>query len=405
VESKRVSTYQYYEFLALDRPLTAAEQAKVRETSTRARISATGFVNEYHYGDYSGDTRRILSRYYDAHLYYANWGSRQVMLKLPSKLVDMKVCEQYWADPGCTISRGKGSVVFDFCPSFEDGGEWEEVWDSGDLGVSLARIAGVRGEIATGDLRGLYLAWLAAYGRWEVDEESFPPEDEDRLEPPVPAGLGRLTGPQRALADFLRVDRDLLAVAAASSPERSGATAGDVEAAIRGLSEKDRIGLLARVAAGEGEPVRMELARLATLDGSGAACDPERLRTVGELLDAAAEHREQRLDRERLAAAAEADARAAEEAARERIERDRRLREVARDPEAAWERVDQLVATSRPVEYDEAAQLLDDLWALAQRDGHRESVRPRLVELRTRYARRPAFQRRLDERAIPAADR
>ncbi|MCH7231075.1 hypothetical protein L0U85_09450 [Glycomyces sp. L485] len=398
-----MSTYQYYEFLAVDRPLTAEEQAEVRKTSTRAKISATGFVNEYHYGDFSGDPRRLLSRYYDAHLYFANWGSRQVMVKLPSRLVDMKLCEQYFADPGCSISRGKGTVVFDFSPGFEDGGEWEDVWDEGDLGVALTVIARVRNEIATGDLRGLYLAWLAAYGRWEVDEAAFPPEDEDRLEPPVPAGLGRLTGPQRALADFLRLDRDLLAVAAGNSPERTGSTGQDAEEAIRSLSESDKDNLLARVAAGEGEAVRMELARLAAGERSGAVSDPDRLRTVGELLDAAAEHREQRLKRERFIAAAEADAHAAEEAKRARIERDRRFRALARDPEAAWERVGQLVEVGRSGEYDEAAQIVEDLWTLAQRDGHQDAVLPRLVELRARYARRPAFQRRLDERAIPTA--
>ena len=36
-----MSEYQYYEFLAVDRPLTAAEQAEVRQLSTRARITAT----------------------------------------------------------------------------------------------------------------------------------------------------------------------------------------------------------------------------------------------------------------------------------------------------------------------------------------------------------------------------
>ncbi|THV42157.1 hypothetical protein [Glycomyces buryatensis] len=399
-----MSAYQYYEFLAIDRPLTEAEQAEVRETSTRARINATSFVNEYHYGDYSGDTRRILSRYYDAHLYFAEWGSRQVMLKLPTRLVDLQRCEQYWANPGCTISRGKGTVVFDFSPDFEDDGEWEDVWDEGDLGVSLASIAGVRSEIAVGDLRGLYLAWLAAYGRWEIAEEAFPPDDEDRLEPPVPAGLGRLTFPQRALVDFLRIDRDLLAVAARTSTALADAAWPGVDEAIRRLSESDKDGLLSRVAAGEGAAVRLELARLAAGDRSNAVDDPEKRRTVGELLDAAAEHREQRLQRERLAAAAAADARAAAEAKRERTERDRRLREVARDPETAWERVGQLVEVGRSGEYDEAAHIVEDLWTLAMRDGHQDAVRGRLVELRSRYARRPAFQRRLDERDIPAAN-
>jgi hypothetical protein len=63
-----------------------------------------------------------------------------------------------------------------------------------------------------------------------------------------------------------------------------------------------------------------------------------------------------------------------------------------------------LVEVGRSGEYDEAAQLAEDLWTLARRDGHEDAVRPRLVELRTRYARRSAFQRRLNERAVPTRD-
>jgi hypothetical protein len=50
-----MSEYQYYEFLAIDRPLDPAEQAQVRSLSTRARITGTSFVNEYHWGDFRGD--------------------------------------------------------------------------------------------------------------------------------------------------------------------------------------------------------------------------------------------------------------------------------------------------------------------------------------------------------------
>jgi hypothetical protein len=70
-----VSEYQYYEFLAIDHPLNAAEQAQVRSLSTRAGIIATSFVNEYHWGDFRGDPGRLMERYYDAHLYVANWGT------------------------------------------------------------------------------------------------------------------------------------------------------------------------------------------------------------------------------------------------------------------------------------------------------------------------------------------
>jgi hypothetical protein len=41
-----MSEYQYYEFLAVDRPLDERQQAEVRALSTRARITATSFTNE-----------------------------------------------------------------------------------------------------------------------------------------------------------------------------------------------------------------------------------------------------------------------------------------------------------------------------------------------------------------------
>ena len=56
-----MSEYQYYEFLAIDRPLDDGEQAAVRALSTRAMISATSFVNEYHWGEFKGDPRELWS--------------------------------------------------------------------------------------------------------------------------------------------------------------------------------------------------------------------------------------------------------------------------------------------------------------------------------------------------------
>jgi hypothetical protein len=52
-----VSEYQYYEFLALDRPLTDKQRAELRKLSSRAEITATRFVNEYSYGDFAAAPR------------------------------------------------------------------------------------------------------------------------------------------------------------------------------------------------------------------------------------------------------------------------------------------------------------------------------------------------------------
>ena len=111
------------------------------------------------------------------------------------------------------------------------------------------------------------------------------------LEPPVPAGLGSLTAPQRALADFLRLDADLLKVAAEGSPPLARMK-GDPRRLASGIkdlptSEKDE--LLHRVAEGHGVQVQTEL--LHRFGGVPGTSESSTRRSVADLLDAAAEAR------------------------------------------------------------------------------------------------------------------
>ncbi|WP_051816748.1 hypothetical protein [Kitasatospora sp. NRRL B-11411] len=206
-----MSEYQYYEFLAIDRPLTSDEQEQLRALSTRARITATSFTNEYQWGDFRGDPRRMVEQYYDAHLYLTNWGTHQVILRVPKGQFTLRALEPYCFDECVEAWTTQTHLVLDL-RSEDEGGDWEEGAED-----SLAAIAGVRAELASGDHRALYLAWLSAVGAWALQDDD---EEAHRevVEPPVPAGLDRLTAPQRALADFLRVDADLLAVAAEAGP-------------------------------------------------------------------------------------------------------------------------------------------------------------------------------------------
>jgi hypothetical protein len=277
--------YQYYEFLAVDRPLTAAEQDEVREFSGSAKITATGFSNEYYWGDFRGDPEHLMRRYYDAHQHLTSWGTHRVMLRLPRALLDPETAGRYCVDDRVSVSVTDEHVIIDMLSEDEEGDE-----DGED---SLPAIVGVRAELAAGDLRPLYLAWLSAYGAWERDEEAFGEEDEDELEPPVPAGLRSLTAAQRALAGFLRLDADLLEVAAEASPPglANQEDVGALAARIAGLpvSEKDR--LLLMVAQDQGARVKMEL--LQGLGGNPAnGCGSGDRRTVGALLDAAAMRRQ-----------------------------------------------------------------------------------------------------------------
>lgn len=387
-----MSEYQYYEFLAIDRPLDDAEQAEVRSLSTRARITATSFVNEYHWGDFKGDPNRLMERYYDAHLYVANWGTHRVMLRLPCDLLDPDVVEEYCVDDQASAWITDEFIVLDF--SQDHAGEFDFDYDAEAL---LSAIVGVRAELAAGDLRPLYLAWLAAYGAWERDEDVFDRDADDDLEPPVPPGLGTITAAQRALADFLRLDHDLLTIAAQTSPplEEIADDPSDLADWVAHLpvAEKDR--LLRRVVQGEAARVRMEMLRRFHGDTAPTIPVPAR-RSVADLLDDAARRR---ADRERRLAAQRAGDEARREQARA-LARERRLDELASEEDAAWSRVEALIATRKPAEYDAAVTLLTDLQALAEREDRYDTFTLRTIALRQAHARKPSLIERLNRASI-----
>ena len=85
-----MSEYQYFEFQAVDRPLNKKEMAVLRAYSTRARITPTSFVNDYSWGDFKGDADAWMDKYFDAFLYFANWGTHILKLRLPEKLLNAR---------------------------------------------------------------------------------------------------------------------------------------------------------------------------------------------------------------------------------------------------------------------------------------------------------------------------
>ncbi|OIV38120.1 hypothetical protein BIV57_07295 [Mangrovactinospora gilvigrisea] len=389
-----MSEYQYYEFLAIDHPLSARQQSEVRALSTRARITATSFTNEYQWGDFKGDPPTLMRRYYDAHLYFANWGTRRVMLRLPRAVLDPTQVELFCVDPYFSAQATKDHVILDFLSEDESG---EVEWWEDDTQPSLAAVTGVRSELAAGDLRPLYLAWLAAYGAWERDEDAFDYATEGDEEPPVPVGLGQLTAPQRALADFLRLDESLLAAAAQASPPLAPARRDSRRTAdaITHLPAADKDALLLDLAEGRGVQAQMALMRQLSegrAAGSGVEAASRPRRTVAALLDAATEIRSADRFREQ-AARAEHEARLVREREQQRQER---LAALALDPGAAWDTVESLIETRRQANYDAAVALLVDLKALAERDGHVHDFASDFDELRELHQRKSSLMDRFN---------
>ncbi len=194
--------YQWYEFVALDRSLTSKEMADLRAISSRAEITPTRFWNEYQWGDLKADPAKLVQRYFDAHMYFANWSTHRLMLRVSAKRVDAKALRAYFVGGMVSAKVAGDHVILDL--QSED-----EPDDNEESPGSLGALVALRTELMPGDLRVAYLAWLLAVQADEVTGKD--------MEPPVPRGLSRLTAAQAALVEFLRIDDDLLAAAATAS--------------------------------------------------------------------------------------------------------------------------------------------------------------------------------------------
>lgn len=175
-----MSEYQFYEFLAIDRPLNDRQQAELRSLSTRADITATSFVNEYHWGNFRGDPRKLMERYFDAFLYITNWGTHQLALRLPERLLDLDTAQRYCFTASASAGQHGDHVIIDLCFSTDEGLDWDHTDET-----RLGTLTPLRTDLAAGDHRALYLGWLLA-AQTELDE--------DEQEPPVPPGMSELTG-------------------------------------------------------------------------------------------------------------------------------------------------------------------------------------------------------------------
>jgi hypothetical protein len=211
----------------------------------------------------------------------------------------------------------------------------------------------------------------------------------------VPAGLGDLSASLRAIADFLEIDKDLIAVAAETSPPLEEPANDGLAEWITALPAAEKDTLLTMVADGEGVQVlllrRFRGSDTGTTGRSGSVRTASGLRAAAESRVAERKKAEEQPRREEQARKAAAKAAAYA----------RRLDELAAEGEAPWKQVDEMIATKKTSEYDQAVALLRDLRALARRQGGESALAKRVLDLRAQYPGRPGLQDRFDKAGLP----
>lgn len=271
------------------------------------------------------------------------------------------------------MREGKGNTIVTF-NSEEEEEEWPDESDA------LSALIPIRTQLARGDLRSLYIGWLRGAQTGELGDEA--------IEPPVPPGLGELDGSLARLADFLRVDTDLLEVAAAASPPMAShrLTRKAIRKWVAGRPSAEKDDYLERLLVGEEPALAAELQHLIANPNAAVAASAQ-ARTVEVLLRAAQDAGDER--RRAAAVRAEIERKRREEEAA--LARSKYLEYLARRGPAVWSEIDELIATKQPASYDRAVGLLVDLRNVAAVHGGESNFPGRLEGLRTEHARKPSF--------------
>ena len=379
-----MSEYQYYEFQAIDRHLTDTEMSKLRAFSTRADITSSSFVNEYAWGSFKGDEDQWMEKYFDGFLYYANWGTHILKLRLPSELLDLKTAQIYCKGDNVSARLSNDKIILDFVSASEYGDEWEEDF-------RLSSFLSLRTDLSRGDLRCLYLAWLSCLQDGDYDEEE--------LEPSVPPGLAQLNPALNNLAEFLRIDSDLIDAASKTSLSLEEITPNpnDLRTWLSTLPPEEKenllVGILESSINGDQAPTMQLVHRFNKMWQSQQTCKigkRSKPRTVAELLKEAENTTQQR---QRI----QAKKTAAEKAERQRLDRlarEKRLNEITGCESILWNQIESLASEMKAASYDKAIELLIDLRDLVARGDRREFL-SKFDALKQRHSSKSSFIRRL----------
>ena len=382
-----VSEYQYYEFQAVDRPLEEADREALGRLSSGADITSKKFTNVYNWGDFHGNPRKLMKRWFDLHLYLANWGTRRMMIRLPKRLIDpprlngfvreLEEVELFEAGENLVVDIRFDSEESGYCYSNEEGEGW------------LDSLAPLRNDVLAGDLRLFYMLWLTAVERRILT---------DHREEPLP-GIGPLSAPLQAFGKFFGVDGDLMR-AAAESPDNSdgeGSFADVSRKAIASIPEDEKTALLLRLVNGDAHIAAEIRSKIRVVWEAMEGRSQVRRRTVAEIRERGLAIREERRverarqkEAERLRKAQEA-----ERAQRVRLDSIRR-----RGGAQVWDEVEREIEYKRADSYDRAVVLLSDLRTLAQETGAVDSFAKRVESIRERHRTKRRFIERLEKYRI-----
>jgi hypothetical protein len=317
-----------------------------------------------------------MKRYFDAHLYDSNLGSRVFCLRFPLDCLDEKQILPYLVEGALELTKTDTHLILSFILHTE-GDDYEEV----DSETILAELLPIRTALMEGDYRALYLQWLSAVAYELVDD--------DATEPPVPAGLPVANVALETLMEFFHLDPDLVIAAAAHSTEMPASPHRiDFEKWLDSISSNEKQAWLAQFLAGDSPALRRSCL-MRFKEKSPSTSRPDRaFRTAAQLRSRATQLQEERIEKERK------DAEQKELA---------RIVALAGQEAGLWESVSKLSMSSSTRYKETALHMLKDLRQLASVKGANDEFQEKLNALIAQHRPKSAFMKMIQQAGLATA--
>jgi hypothetical protein len=219
-------------------------------------------------------------------------------------------------------------------------------------------------------------------GNYDEDEDD-PDNFFNDPEPPLPAGLKKLTPPLKAFADFFEIDPFLISAASERSPDLTPLQQADFAPLISRLTRQECDEFLLKIVNAEPGAITALRKKLLSFGKSTPRVETNP-RTFGELLKNAEELRQAESRRK------------AEEKRKKHIAE---MQQLAKREAQTWQEIENLLESGYTARnYDDATALLSKLQQLSEFQGTQANFITRVREWGERYKKRPALIERLKKK-------
>lgn len=311
-------------------------------------------------------------------IYFANWGTRQLLLRLPARLIDAGAIEQFcfentWSADCITLSKRGDYYLLDIFFSDEEGEGWwmeEDDFDIDDLGQ-------IREALFQGDYRALYLIWAKFALMIDAESEEIPPP------PAVPANMNNLTPALEALIDFFEINQDLVAAVQSFSGDTKKREV-DNGKLLDQLPKEELVQWLQRLLEGE---INLQVLLTRHLEQMLPNKKNVSSKTLlpAELQELIKEEEHKRL---------------AKEAAEAQVAYIKKMEKFEKKETAMWDAVYHNISQATGKSYDLATETLIDLKNLAAYQHQEEKFGANMQELYEKYRKRSALIRRWENEGL-----